>query len=698
MATIPCPQCKAINRDTARYCAECGAPLLGGLPKTPAASAAARPGGVLPPDTLLDNRYRIAGELGRGGFGAVYRAWDTRLNRRVAVKENLEASPEAQRQFTREATVLANLAHPNLPRVSDHFIVPGQGQYLVMDFIEGEDLEHRVKQQGALPVEDALDWTAQVADALAYLHSQQPPVLHRDIKPANIRITPQGQAMLVDFGLVKLFDPGIKTTLGARAVTPGYAPPEQYGSGKTDARSDIYALAATLYYLLSGVDPMESVQRMTGDAMPTVQQHNPGVPPPVSQAIQRAMSLEPARRFASAAEFKQALAPGPAAAFVTPFPAPAAPTREAPPLPCSPAVQAPVAGPPSAQPPGPGSLQAPGQEPRQAYSPGYAEAPADAPQHIPRPAPQAAPYAAAGQSVSGAPAGPLAAPPARSAAPASYPAAPEASTQAIAPARKRRLPLAAAGIGLGLVVCLAVAALVFAWRRPAAGSIARATSTPAGRAQAGVTPTRPRGQSQVPAHTPAGMLPSPAPDLAAAQADAQALFSIAKFLDNPRGRQPSGQLDLHSEKPGLAYWYTLSYGVDPYVTNGIASVAFTNPASPPWDVGFMFRALGDHQGYQVYLDSAGNWTLRLAQTAGVTPIAGGRAPGLDTAPGVKVPLQIVFNDRRGYLLLDRKVIAVLDLSAWKEPGEVLVGAGFDEQHRAGGKGVRYSNFSVYSLP
>lgn len=164
---------------------------------------------------LLNNRYRTVKLLGQGGFGAVYKAWDINLNKACAVKENLDTSPEAQRQFAREATVLANLSHPNLPRVTDHFSLPGQGQYLVMDYVEGEDLESLQQRLGTVPPGQAIQWVTQVADALTYLHTQRPPVLHRDLKPANIRVTPGGRAMLVDFGLVKIYDPSLRTTMGA---------------------------------------------------------------------------------------------------------------------------------------------------------------------------------------------------------------------------------------------------------------------------------------------------------------------------------------------------------------------------------------------------------------------------------------------------------------------------------------------------
>ena len=184
---------------------------------------------------VLNNRYRIVKLLGQGGFGAVYRAWDITLKGPCAIKESLELSPEAQKQFDREASLLFNLRHPNLPRVYDIFSIPDQGRYLAMDYIEGEDLQQSMERTGGpLAQEQVLPWMFQVCDALTYLHSRRPPIIHRDIKPANIRITPQGQAVLVDFGIAKDYDPHLKTTLRAQAVTPRYSPPEQYGTGRTD--------------------------------------------------------------------------------------------------------------------------------------------------------------------------------------------------------------------------------------------------------------------------------------------------------------------------------------------------------------------------------------------------------------------------------------------------------------------------------
>lgn len=258
---------------------------------------------------VLDRRYRIDQLLGQGGFGAVYKAWDLRLNGPCAVKENLDTSDEAQRQFAREATVLVGLLHPNLPRFIDHFYIPGFGQYLVMDFVEGIDLGELVRAQGPLPTEKALDIIGQVADALIYLHSRRPPVLHRDIKPANIKITPSGRVVLVDFGLVKAYHPHLETTVGARAVTPGYSPPEQYGLGVTDQRTDVYALAATLYTLLTGRRPPESMQRYGRDSLISPSQLNSSVPEAVSSAIGQAMSLRPTQRYQTVEQFRAALMP-----------------------------------------------------------------------------------------------------------------------------------------------------------------------------------------------------------------------------------------------------------------------------------------------------------------------------------------------------------------------------------------------------
>jgi serine/threonine-protein kinase len=241
-------------------------------------------------------------------MGAVYLATDLRLGSKVAVKENLDMSPESQQQFELEARVLATLRHPHLPRVQDFFVADGR-QYLVMDYIAGEDLEEVVEKRGPLPPQEAVRWLLQVLDAVQYLHSQNPPIIHRDIKPANIKLSPDGRAYLVDFGIAKVLRAGNRTQAGARAVTPGYSPPEQYGTAPTDQRSDIYALGATLYFAVTGRVPPEAIERITGrtDKLIPPRNLNPSIPPDVERVILRAMRVAPDERFPSAGEMRKAL-------------------------------------------------------------------------------------------------------------------------------------------------------------------------------------------------------------------------------------------------------------------------------------------------------------------------------------------------------------------------------------------------------
>ncbi|WP_374689724.1 serine/threonine protein kinase [Promineifilum sp.] len=264
---------------------------------------------ALNPGTVINNRYRIVRLVGQGGFGAVYRAWDLSLGQPVALKENADAGVESQRQFEREAKLLAGLRHPNLPVVIDHFIIPGQGQYLVMDYVEGKSLSALlVERGGRLPEPEVLPWVRQVCDALTYLHTRTPPVIHRDIKPDNIILTGDGRAMLVDFGISKVYDPGGSTTVGAKAVTPGYSPPEQYGRAGTDARSDVYALGATLYTLLTGQVPPDGPDLSSGaQALTPPRRLNPAISEEMSQAIMAAMMPSISQRLGSATAFRDAL-------------------------------------------------------------------------------------------------------------------------------------------------------------------------------------------------------------------------------------------------------------------------------------------------------------------------------------------------------------------------------------------------------
>jgi serine/threonine-protein kinase len=256
-------------------------------------------------------------------MGAIYQAEDTRLEGRLcAIKEVIpEPNASAQRheqiqaQFHREATVLARLDHPNLPKVSDYFLEGGR-DYLVMDFVPGRDLRELIDEARTkgkfLAEEQVLLWAAQLFDALEYLHSQDPPLLHRDIKPANIKLTPVGTIKLVDFGLVKLLAPEddrTVTVLQGRG-TVQYTPLEQYGgeTGHTDVRSDIYSAGATLYHLLAAQPPLEAKQRfLLPDAMLALRDINPNVSEHIEEAIMHAMAMHPDDRPATIGELRAEL-------------------------------------------------------------------------------------------------------------------------------------------------------------------------------------------------------------------------------------------------------------------------------------------------------------------------------------------------------------------------------------------------------
>jgi serine/threonine protein kinase len=273
---------------------------------------------ALPAGTTLRDRYRIVSLIGQGGMGAVYLTEDLRLpGRRCAAKEirlppGLSSAPtdqdeavaQARAQFHREASTLARLDHPNLPKVSDFFSQDDR-DYLIMDYVPGLDLLQVVRearQKGRfLPESQVLGWMEQLCDALSYLHRQDPPVLHRDIKPANVKLTPEGDIKLVDFGLAKPLEPISETTFtGLRGVgSVPYTPLEQYGeiADHTDVRSDIYALGATLYHLLTGCEPPSAQQVFIDpDALVTPRQVNPAISPSSEMAILAAMATHPADR------------------------------------------------------------------------------------------------------------------------------------------------------------------------------------------------------------------------------------------------------------------------------------------------------------------------------------------------------------------------------------------------------------------
>jgi serine/threonine protein kinase len=262
----------------------------------------------LQPGTLLRNRYRVETVLGQGGMGAVYRAIDANLGVTVAVKENLFTTKEFATQFVREARILANLRHSSLPRVTDHFVVEGEGQYLVMDFVAGDDLRERLERSGPVSEEESLPWFFDICDALAYLHTRVPAILHRDVKPGNIKLTPDGRGVLVDFGLAKVVEGSGTTTTGAKAMTPGFSPPEQYGTGRTDPRTDVYSLAATMYAAFTARIPEDALERAMGrEHLTSLRERNAQVSSGVARAVEKALEVRPDDRFQTMAEFAGAL-------------------------------------------------------------------------------------------------------------------------------------------------------------------------------------------------------------------------------------------------------------------------------------------------------------------------------------------------------------------------------------------------------
>ncbi len=270
----------------------------------------------------LRGRYRIRRIIGQGGMGSIYLADDLRLEgRQTAVKEveHDKTLPqnliqEARDQFFREATVLARLDHPNLPKVSDYFSI-GLHDYLVMDYVPGEDLralmlEAREKDT-FLHEADVLNWSNQLANALVYLHNQIPPILHRDIKPSNLKLTPNGIVKLVDFGLVKVLAPGeVTITILQGQGTALYTPLEQYGGdiGHTDVRSDIYAFGSTIYHLLTNKPPADARERFLNPlALAAPRSINPNISLKTEKAILWAMELHPDSRPENIEEFRDSL-------------------------------------------------------------------------------------------------------------------------------------------------------------------------------------------------------------------------------------------------------------------------------------------------------------------------------------------------------------------------------------------------------
>ncbi len=286
--------------------------------------------GQIQPQAIVHGRFQVLDLIAQGGMGAVYRVADTRLRGKVwALKEMSEEGlgheerQTAIQQFQQEAHMLAALQHPNLPQVIDVF-EEWDKHYLVMDYVEGQTLEKILQGTGCpLPEPRVLAWAEQLCDVLAYLHAQSPPIIYRDLKPANVMEENQTRVLkLIDFGIARFHKTG-KTRDTVAIGTPGYAPPEQYGKGQSDARSDVYALGVVLHQLLTNYDPSQNPFHL-----PPACDLNPDVSADVEQAIARATKLDMADRFPSADAFWQALAGGAA-----PQPSPPAPVPRPVPIP-----------------------------------------------------------------------------------------------------------------------------------------------------------------------------------------------------------------------------------------------------------------------------------------------------------------------------------------------------------------------------
>lgn len=251
----------------------------------------------LKPGTLLNGRYQITRPLGRGGMGTVFLAEHLQLQSILAIKEvcnpgvTEEERQAALEQYQREARFLVQLNHANLPKVTDAF-VENDRFYLVMEYIEGVTLEARLKERGGrpLPVIQVIEWGLQIADVLAYLHSQNPPIIFRDLKPANVMVKPDNTIRLIDFGIARRFQQGAMHDTSLFGSV-GYSPPEQFGKQQTDTRSDIYAFGVTLHQMLTGVDP--SVHPFKFAPVINI---NRSVPELLSKLIQQCVEMDPEAR------------------------------------------------------------------------------------------------------------------------------------------------------------------------------------------------------------------------------------------------------------------------------------------------------------------------------------------------------------------------------------------------------------------
>jgi serine/threonine protein kinase len=287
----------------------------------------------LAPGTLVHGRYRVVTAVGHGGLGTVYQVLDALYggSNIYALKEQWDQSPSARKQFAREGAWLKGLNHRHIPKVTEYFEW-NHRLYLVMEFVEGENLEQKLERAGGrpLPEQQVIAWILPICDALQYLHTRTPPIIHRDVKPSNIIVTPSGYPVLVDLGIAKEHGPGhdATATFVRKAGTEGYAPPEQYAAAaQAGPWSDVYGLGATLYHLLTTRIPPTAVERVALDArLVRPSELNQTVSTVADAAILRALAIRPQDRFRSMLEFQRALSVGSGASHAEASPSPLPPS------------------------------------------------------------------------------------------------------------------------------------------------------------------------------------------------------------------------------------------------------------------------------------------------------------------------------------------------------------------------------------
>lgn len=690
-----CPQCGAQNLPYARYCHQCAAPLQ---------AEASRSTGTLLPHTLLIGRYLILERVGQGGMGAVYRAADTRMNNKLwAIKELSDAAVtdpadrlRAAQAFAQEAQMLSRLSHQNLPRVVDHFSERGR-QYLVMDFVAGETLEHKVTRRGAQPFSEAevLPWAKQLCDVLSYLHDQQPPIIFRDLKPGNIMIGTQNQVQLIDFGIARLFKPW-KATDTTSFGTAGYAPPEQYGKGQTDARSDLYALGATMHQLLTGNDP--ALKPFQFDR---VRQLNPAVSQEVEHVVMRAVEQDPARRWPNARAMLQALQgthhPKPVVSSST------APARSvAYHAPASPVVKPQVAPRAGALPTGQrkktkgwawllgvvallvlaGSmLQAPGNR---ASTPGEMTDTAAIPALATSMKQRQSTSTAQAQSTATARVRSAATAQARGTATVRARTTSTARAEAVATAEARASATRMEQMQSTTTARAQSTATAQAWSEATARAwetaTVRARTTSTARAEALAT-TRARGTATARAQARA--------TTQSVEATATTAAQQGKRMKWPM----QGSLAHHDDD------YIEVYSADVRLRDVMVEATFFNPYDPStgsWDHGFLFRS-NEHGFYAIVITSSSRWYYYSVTDGNWEHIADSYENNIETGAKESNLLRLIATRESGMFFVNDEFVTKLDLSGRRELGDIIVTAGIFTGDEINGKSTRFENFTVWSL-